>query len=177
MNANLKELLTKIVEMDGKNDLMTETTNAAKALLLGGYEGHSEDVETLDDRTIETGFELEAILSQGAWYFTDINMYTFDGKRYKALEDPYIDNYGTDGEVVYKAHVVDVDGNEYIMMWETTEEFDESGELAALESYDDLSESQKERMDELEQKGVNSFLCEDGSNACDWENPISVTEI
>jgi hypothetical protein len=69
MNANLKSLLEKIVEMDGNNDLMEETTVAAKLLLEGGYDGHDEDIECLEDRDITTGFELEAVISQGSWYF------------------------------------------------------------------------------------------------------------
>jgi len=109
------------------------------------------------------------------YVYTSFDTYTFEGKKYIALQDPYIDNYGTDGDVVYKAPVIDEDGYEYIMMWDTLEEFDESGELAALESYSDLSEEQKERMQELEEKGVYSGLCEDESNACDWDNPVSVT--
>lgn len=69
MNANLKSLLEKIVEMDGNNDLMEETTIAASLLLEGKYEGHNEDVEALEDKNIITGFDLEAVLSQGEWYF------------------------------------------------------------------------------------------------------------
>lgn len=71
MNNQLRELLEKVVEMDGNNNLWPETTAAAKKLLEGGYEGHSEDIEALDDRNITTGFELEDVLSQGSWYFQD----------------------------------------------------------------------------------------------------------
>lgn len=69
MNANLKGLLESIVEMDGKNDLWKETTVAAKLLLDGNYEGHNEDIESLEDRRIETGFDLENVLGQGSWHF------------------------------------------------------------------------------------------------------------
>lgn len=69
MNTNLRTLLETIVKMNGNNDLMTETTSAAKVMLEGGYEGHSEDIEALEDMHIETGFDLEAALSQGEWYF------------------------------------------------------------------------------------------------------------
>lgn len=69
MKNQLKELFEKIVEMDGNNDLMEETTAAAKKLLEGGYDGHNEDVQCLEDRNIITGFDLEAVLSQGEWYF------------------------------------------------------------------------------------------------------------
>lgn len=69
MNANLRTLLESIVEMDGKNDLWSETTAAAKKLLEGGYEGHNEDIEALMDMHLTTGFELEQALSTGSWYW------------------------------------------------------------------------------------------------------------
>lgn len=72
MNANLKGLLESIVEMDGKNDLWKETTVAAKVILEGGYEGHSEDIEALEDMNITTGFDLEKALSTGDWYWKDV---------------------------------------------------------------------------------------------------------
>jgi hypothetical protein len=68
---NLKQLLEEIVRQDGNNDLWQETTLAAKLLLEGGYSGHDEDIENLEDRTIETGYEFENIVSQGSWYFQE----------------------------------------------------------------------------------------------------------
>ena len=65
MTKELRELLQVVVE--GNNDLWQETIDAAKKILEGGYEGHKEDVEALEG--IETGFELERVLSQGKWYW------------------------------------------------------------------------------------------------------------
>lgn len=72
MKANLRTLLETIVDMNDNNDLMSETTVAAKVILEGGYEGHSEDVEALEDMHIETGFDLEKALSTGDWYWNNI---------------------------------------------------------------------------------------------------------
>jgi len=65
MTKELRELLQVVVE--GNNDLWNETIEAAKKILAGGYEGHKEDVEALEG--IETGFELEKVLSRGKWYW------------------------------------------------------------------------------------------------------------
>ena len=65
MTKKLRKLLETVVM--GNNDLMQETIEAAEKLLAGNYEGHQEDVEALED--IETGFELERLLSQGKWYW------------------------------------------------------------------------------------------------------------
>ena len=65
MTKQLKELLETVVT--GNNDLWEETIDASKKILEGGYEGHKEDVEALEG--IETGFELEKVLSQGKWYW------------------------------------------------------------------------------------------------------------
>ncbi len=65
MNKELRELLKTVVK--GNNDLMQETIEASKKILAGGYEGHEEDLEYLEG--IETGFELEKVLSQGKWYW------------------------------------------------------------------------------------------------------------
>lgn len=67
MTKELRELLKTVSE--GKNDLWQETIEAAKIILSGGYEGHKEDLEYLED--VKTGFELEKLLSQGDWYWQD----------------------------------------------------------------------------------------------------------
>lgn len=65
MKKELRELLQVVTE--GNNDLMQETIDAAKKILAGGYEGHEDDVECIEG--VETGFELERLLSQGKWYW------------------------------------------------------------------------------------------------------------
>ena len=67
MKKELRELLKTVSE--GSNDLLQETITASKIILDGGYEGHEEDVECLQD--VKTGFELEKVLSQGNWYWQD----------------------------------------------------------------------------------------------------------
>lgn len=67
MSKELKELLETVVT--GNNDLWQETIDAVEKILEGGYEGHNEDVECL--KGIETGFELEKVLSQGKWYWQE----------------------------------------------------------------------------------------------------------
>ena len=65
MTKELRKLLETVVM--GNNDLMQETIDAAKIILAGGYEGHEDDVECIEG--VETGFELEKLLSQGNWYW------------------------------------------------------------------------------------------------------------
>lgn len=65
MTKKLRKLLETVAT--GNNDLMQETIDAAKKILAGGYKGHEEDVEYLEG--IETGFELEKVLSRGKWYW------------------------------------------------------------------------------------------------------------
>jgi hypothetical protein len=67
MTRELKNLLEVVVSEE--NDLMQETIDAAKIILAGGYKGHDEDIEYLED--VRTGFELEKVLSQGKWYWQD----------------------------------------------------------------------------------------------------------
>ncbi len=65
MTKELRELLETVVK--GNNDLWQETIDAAEKILAGGYECHNEDLEYLEG--IETGFELEKVLSRGKWYW------------------------------------------------------------------------------------------------------------
>lgn len=81
----------------------------------------------------------------------------FEGKTYTLTQDAYANNYGTDGAVRYYAAAVGADGNRYMVEWETSEEWD-----AAQDDYKATGE-------------VSGYI-EDEQNACDWDNPISVTE-
>ena len=65
MTKKLRKLLETIVT--GNHDLLQETVDAARIILAGGYEGYEEDVEYIEG--VETGFELESLLSQGKWYW------------------------------------------------------------------------------------------------------------
>ena len=65
MSKELRNLLKTVVT--GNHDLLQETIEASKKILAGGYKGHEDDVEALEG--IETGFELERLLSQGQWYW------------------------------------------------------------------------------------------------------------
>lgn len=95
-------------------------------------------------------------------------------------EEAFPNNYGTNGEVRYHANAIDADGNEYRVVWETTVEWDLCSELAQLElkeNYGDISNEEKERMDELIISGYSSEYIEDESNACDWSEPYDIEEI
>ena len=69
MSKELRNLLKTVVT--GNHDLLQETIEASKKILEGGYEGHQEDIDYL--KGIETGFELERLLSQGKWYWQEDN--------------------------------------------------------------------------------------------------------
>lgn len=115
----------------------------------------------------------------------------FEGKELKITQEAYVDNYGTDGEVRYYANAVDTDGNEYQVTWETTKEFDQSEvlfhlieELEVLKSHKSFDEGMINRIDELEAEiekmendGIGSSYCEDGSNACNWDEPFSIERV
>jgi len=105
---------------------------------------------------------------------------TLNGKVYTLTQDAYVDNYGTNGAVRYYASAVDEDGVEYRVTWKTTNEWNLASELYSLEQEmeslnigEELSEEKQERYDELSEIS-NSAYVEDGSNACDWDCPISV---
>jgi len=112
----------------------------------------------------------------------------FEGKKYFLTEIAYVNNYGTNGEVRYYADAIDAEGKEYRITWETSEEYDKACELMHLETsltdfrgcLDEGEELRKkeieERIAELEAEDVRSFYCEDESNACDWDYPMSVEE-
>lgn len=72
MNAKLNSLLKQIELTGTNNDLMQETIEAVTLLLDGGYFGHQEDIEALEDMNITTGFDLEKALSTGDWYWKDV---------------------------------------------------------------------------------------------------------
>ena len=107
----------------------------------------------------------------------------YKGVEYYLECDAWVSNKGTNGDVVYYAYA-ERDGKTYRVMWYTTKEFDLSNEMLGLEErlnsrYTDESEKQEieERLEELKKQGIDSFYCEDGSNACDWGNADAVEEI
>lgn len=106
----------------------------------------------------------------------------FEGKKYILTDQAYPDNYGTNGEVRYRANAIGEAGSEFYVVWQTTQQWDDACELANLESretgdnarWNPLSEEERERLEDL-QKIVHTD-CEDESNACDWDSPIAVQE-
>lgn len=106
----------------------------------------------------------------------------FEGKELQLTQDAYpSDLCGHEDE--YTANAVDTEGNEYNVTWQTKKEFDQSLELLILEdelkelrsrkSFDDgtinrMEEIEKE-IEKMENEGIRSNYCEDGSNACDWD--------
>lgn len=71
MIEKLRVILESASETD--NDLWRQTNVAAKLLLQCDYEGYDEDITCLEEYfeacKIESGFDLEAILSKGDWHF------------------------------------------------------------------------------------------------------------
>jgi RecJ-like exonuclease len=91
---------------------------------------------------------------------------TFNGIEYVLQQDAYVDNYGTDGEIRYYAAAKDAQGNEYMVTWGTSED------------WNNASEEWKNICKEYEPKSAPEYECpailQDESNACDWDNPINV---
>lgn len=100
---------------------------------------------------------------------------TFESKELILTQDAHADNYGTDGDVRYYAHAVDKAGNEYRVVWETTEIWKLSQELYCLGQKDELTTDESQRMLELSSMALTNY--DDESNACDWCCPIDVEQI
>jgi hypothetical protein len=75
----------------------------------------------------------------------------FSGKTYTLTNQAQADNHGTEGLVRYYAKAVDADGTEHLVAWDTTQAWDEADK--------------------------DSGLCDDESNACDWDSPVSVKAV
>ena len=75
----------------------------------------------------------------------------FEGRKYALKEEPYMDQYELRGWEMteYNANALDEMGDLYYITWDTTTEFDKK-----------LEEEELQFIDE--------------SEACDWENPITV---
>jgi len=99
----------------------------------------------------------------------------FGGKTYILTQQAYCDSYGTDGGVRYYAHAVatdDTDDNEYKVIWDTTEEWDNhqaGGDIHPAE--------QDDKGDVIAPNEMTCSFCEDESNACDWDKPVEVIEV
>ena len=87
-----------------------------------------------------------------------IAVMTIDGKEYTLLQDAYPEN---DGDTIrYYARATDADGAMYLIAWDTTPEWDrhiigDDGDCVIPDC---------------------DGYCEDPSNACDWDSPVSVVE-
>lgn len=95
----------------------------------------------------------------------------WNGKKY-FIGDASVNDDGTS----YSAPAEDEEGNEYTVLWYTTEEWDRQ------------AEEMKERYNEAYEKGHGSItnqedqeisgdypMLEDGENACEWDKPYSIT--
>ena len=93
-----------------------------------------------------------------------------EGKTIYLIQQAYADGIGED--IHYDASGVDIDGNVYHVRWETTEAWDNAVAEYAAERRD---------YDEAHAQGRSTeypecpTLLDDESNACDWDNPSSVT--
>ena len=121
----------------------------------------------------------------------DYGTTTHKGKIYTITCEAWIDNKGTEGDVVYYAYATN-NNKKYKVMWYTTAQWDKCSEVYNLEQKLEellndrhyIVEGQQERIEELqkeiaelESQGYNSFFVEDASGACDWENANEVWEV
>ncbi|MDW0112195.1 hypothetical protein QT711_03295 [Sporosarcina saromensis] len=72
---------------------------------------------------------------------------TFEGIEYTLTQEAYLT--GTHGNPYYEASGIDADGNEVTVTWEIKDHW-------------------------LDKDGILNGLLEDESEACDWDNPMSV---
>lgn len=86
----------------------------------------------------------------------------YQGKTIYLTQQAHADNTyrdGRNGDLVYRAHGIDTNGNEYRVEWETTAEWDDH---QSRDEYHDHN-------------GADTCgWCEDESNACDWDSPSRV---
>ena len=153
---------------------LLEENNGKAKFNLDQYDGNCKELlQELNKRydVEQNGTELKISSNQ-------FGTVTFNGKEFNLTQDAYVVNYGTEGEVRYEASAVDTDGNNYLVIWETTEEYNKSQRLHNLEDAFEAGKLDEEEIEEIEelQEEYDSGYCEDESNACDWENPIEVKE-
>lgn len=97
----------------------------------------------------------------------------FKGKKYALIQSAYVDNYGMDGGVRYYAHAIDKIGKKYKVAWDTTAEWNkhqgghEEQDASGYKVIGPVAHPDK----------MTCGFCEDESNACDWDNPISVESV
>ena len=95
------------------------------------YDNAEDFVEEDADFCYLDNFESDNIIFEEDCEFGTVE---FEGKKYILAQNACVDNAnGTDGEVIYKALAEDTEGNEYMVVWETTKDFDDSHELHGLE--------------------------------------------
>ncbi|MFA6321661.1 MAG: hypothetical protein WCY36_07390 [Candidatus Omnitrophota bacterium] len=101
---------------------------------------------------------------------------TLNGLTVALTEQAVADNYGTNPtRVCYYASAIDRKGRRYTVRWETTTDWDEAVEAGYLEAQDDLTGDDQARLDILRDKCLPD--CGDEGNACDWDNPVTITLI
>lgn len=88
------------------------------------------------------------------------------------LDQAVADNYGTEGLIRYYARAIDVEGAEYRIAWDTTNDWDLACEFARLMAESDPDDDQIARIEELADMVLPDVS--DESNACDWDAPVSV---
>ena len=81
--------------------------------------------------------------------------FNYNGTEITLTEDASADNYRADGRVQYTAMGTDAAGNRYYITWDTTDEWNEA-------------------QDEWVATEEDQSYLQDESNACDWDNPVSV---
>ena len=105
----------------------------------------------------------------------------FEGKTYALTQDAFVDNYGTNGDVCYRAMAIDEQGNKYNVIWYLDEAYEKNGKdynryikLTDLSEHQPLDDDEQSEFDTLIDDGQPSPN-EDESNACDWDEPAHIT--
>jgi len=95
-----------------------------------------------------------------------------NGTEVDLLQQPYMENFGTDGDVAFYSTAI-LDDTEYEVIWHTTEEWDDSCWIAHYDNADEwYQDDHKDHYEELMTKYEDNppMTFDDQSQACDWDD-------
>jgi hypothetical protein len=112
-------------------------------------------------------------------YAKEYGTVTYNNREYALTESAYLDNYNC--EAVYMANAIDEEGNDYLVIWKPTKQWELSREYSNIESHiallHDYEKEQAERRMkaiEAEIEKVGGFVNIDDEYACDWDEPYCI---
>lgn len=75
---------------------------------------------------------------------TNSTIIDWEGKEYKTIQDAYVDDYDNFGNLLYKAHAVDENNKEYLIIWHQKEGFEyENSDLSEACDWDNPESVEK----------------------------------